>query len=100
MAVDLDGLHVMEIQFHVSILYIFARMEPIPIQIYSDGSDGENKVVKRLLALDSEEKEQLGTYILQFIRLQKLCKWAHIFSNIYISFIYIYIDHEGLGSPI
>ena len=33
------------------------------------------------------------------IRLQKLCKWAHIFSNIYISFIYIHRSRR-LGSPI
>lgn len=33
------------------------------------------------------------------IRLQKLCRWAHIFSNIYISFIYIHRSRR-LGSPI
>lgn len=76
-------------QFHVSILFL-------PYGTHSDlfRWSPVHKVVKRLLALDSEEKEQLGTYIHQLSDFRNFAG-GRTYSPISISHLYIYIDHEG-----
>ena len=76
-------------QFHVSILFL-------PYGTHSDLFKWSpvHKVVKRLLALDSEEKEHLGTYIHQLSDFRNFAS-GHTYSPISISHLYIYIDHEG-----
>lgn len=82
-------------QFHVSILFL-------PYGTHSDlfRWSPVHKVVKRLLALDSEEKEQLGTYIHQLSDFRNFAS-GHTYSPISISHLYIYIHRSRrLGSPI
>ena len=71
-------------QFHVSILFL-------PYGTHSDlfRWSPVHKVVKRLLALDSEEKEQLGTYIHQLSDFRNFAS-GHKYSPISISHLYIY----------